>query len=108
MRFLQSKYEIRLTGDAKMTIEGDKNGLHIAESSENCQIISKKHEKISKKLCAQHSPILVLIELPQIAFLVLGIISLLHSNYGVAATMLVLSLVWGLLSGHGLKQTFKK
>ena len=109
--FLQSEYVIRLTGDAKMTIEGDKNGLHIAESSENCQILSEKHEKekISKRLLrAALIPIFVLIEIPLIAFLIIGIISLFQSNYGVSATMFALALIWGILTGHGLKQTLKK
>ena len=110
-RTFQSEYEIVLTNDAEIEIEPTDDGFIIAKHSESCQIISEKHEKekISKRLLrAALVPIFVLIEIPLIAFLIIGIISLFQSNYGVSATMFALALIWGILTGHGLKQTFKK
>lgn len=109
--FLHSEYEIVLTDDAEIEIKPTKEGFIISKHSESCQIISEKHEKekIPKRLLrAALASIFVLIEIPFLAFLILGILGLSHSDYGISTTMFALALIWGILTGYGLKQTFKK
>ena len=94
-----------------MTVEGDKNGLHIAESSENCQILSEKHEKeqISKGLLRMAlAPFFILAAMLLLFLLSLGIAGLVNGNYTMSVTLFAITLALTLLFGFGLKQTFKK